>query len=68
MWLFCQGIINMVEYNIGDRISLNGNEGTVARVKILGMVRNQAIQVTWDDPSKVNSIIQIPQLNDVVKL
>lgn len=58
----------MVEYNIGDRISYNGDEGTVSRVKILGFVRNQAIQVTWDDTTKVSTILQSAQLNNVVKL
>jgi len=59
---------NTHSFVVGDRISYNNNEGTVSRVRILGMKPNTAIQVIWDDTTKISQILQGAQLNDVVKV
>lgn len=60
--------MNMQMFVVGDRISYNGDEGTVSRTNILGMRPCCAIQVVWDDSTKISQILQMNQLNDVVKL
>lgn len=60
--------MNMQMFAVGDRVSYHGDEGTVSRTSILGMRPCCAIQVTWDDTTKIAQILQMVQLNDVVKL
>ena len=59
---------NTHSFVVGDKISYNNKEGTVSRVRILGMKPNTAIQVIWNDATKISQILQGVQLNDVKKL
>ena len=59
---------NTHSFAVGDKISYNNQEGTISRVRILGMKPNTAIQVIWDDTTKISQILQGAQLNNVVKL
>jgi len=59
---------NTHSFAVGDKISYNNQEGTISRVIILGMKPNTAIQVIWDDTTKISQILQGAQLNNVVKL
>ena len=61
-------MMNMPMFAVGDRISYHNNEGTVSRINILGMRPCCAIQIIWDDTTKISQILQMNQLNDVVKL
>ena len=61
-------MMNMQMFAVGDRISYQNKEGTVSRINILGMRPCCAIQVVWDDTTKISQILQMAQLNDVVKL
>ena len=56
------------KYTIGDKISYNGELGTVSRTKILGMRDCCAIQVKWADESKKQSILKYQELDDVSKV
>ena len=58
-------MMNMPMFAVGDRISFNNIEGTVSRIRILGMKAGTAIQVIWDDSTKISQILQGAQLNDV---
>ena len=59
---------NTHSFAVGDRISYNNNEGTVSRIRVLGLQHGTAIQVVWDDSAKISQILQGAQLNNVVKL
>ena len=62
------GMQNMPMYAVGDRIRYMNEEGTVKRTNILGMRPCCAIQVNWDDTTKIPSILQMEQLKHVTKL
>lgn len=52
---------------IGDRVSYLDRKGVVIRISILGMKPCCALQVKWDD-NKSQTILQMNQIKDVVKL
>lgn len=55
-------------YVVGDRIRYMNTDGTVKRINILGMRPCCAIQVNWDDNTKLPSILQMNELKHVTKL
>lgn len=58
----------MTMYAVGERIRYMNAEGTVKRINILGLRPCCAIQVNWDDNTKIPSILQMDQLTHVTKL
>ena len=63
------GMNGMTMYAKGDRISYKDDLlGTVMRINILGLRPCCAIQGKWDDTTKMQSVLQMQQLQDVVKL
>lgn len=55
-------------FAVGDKITYKNEPGTVSRINILGMRPCCAIEVTWDDETKMKKILQMKQLNDVMKI
>lgn len=58
----------MTMYAVGDRVRYHNNDGTVRRINILGLRPCCAIQVEWDDTSKITTILQMNELKQVTKL
>lgn len=62
------GMHNMPMYAVGDRVRYMNEEGTVKRINVLGMRPCCAIQVNWDNTTKIPTILQMEQLKHTTKL
>ena len=62
------GMHDMPTYAVGDRVRYMNEEGTVKRINVLGMRPCCAIQVNWDNTTKIPTILQMEQLKHTTKL
>ena len=62
------GMNNMPMYAVGDRVRYMNEEGTVKRINVLGMRPCCAIQVNWDNTTKIPSILQMEHLKHTTKI
>lgn len=54
-------------FSIGERISYLNKQGKVSRINIMGFKACCCIEIEWDDGS-MKKVLQMHQLNDIVKL
>ena len=58
----------MEEFVVGDKIKFYDKTGYVSRISVLGFKPCCAIEVTWDDPTRIKQILHMKEIQHVIKV